>query len=188
MNRWWHCCPGWFAPGECQALLSHVLLHHPGEEAKVDVSGNPRVVPDRFQALVRPVERNDHALRLFLSRLDDAAHEANLAGFGFDLSQCQEVQLVEFSEGGHWEWHTDTHWVTPQRGHRKLTLFLPLTAHEEYNGGMLELDERPAPDQDRVRQQGTVTVFPAFLRHRITPVLEGTCHYLVAWCDGPLFR
>ncbi len=187
MNRWWHCCPGLLTPDECQGLLSHILVQ-PGEEAKVEVGGIDHVVPDRFQALVRPISRHDPLLRPLLLRLDEVTVEANIEGFGFDISLCQEIQLVEFGEGGHWEWHTDMHWITPKRGHRKLVVFVPLTAGEEYEGGVLELDERPAPDPDRVRQQGTATVIPSFLRHRVTPVLEGTCHYLVAWCDGPLFR
>lgn len=36
--------------------------------------------------------------------------------------------------------------------------------------------------------QGTATVFPGFVLHRVTPVTTGARYSLTVWAHGPAFR
>ena len=39
-------------------------------------------------------------------------------------------------------------------------------------------------DQNKMRQKGTILVFPSFLYHRVTEVTEGERFSLVGWYEG----
>jgi len=39
----------------------------------------------------------------------------------------------------------------------------------------------------QIRKQGTVIVFPSFLKHRVTEVTRGKRYSLVQWLNGPDF-
>ena len=38
--------------------------------------------------------------------------------------------------------------------------------------------------KEKLRQKGTVIVFPSFLQHRVTEITEGQRHALVGWREG----
>ena len=39
-------------------------------------------------------------------------------------------------------------------------------------------------EKEKLRQKGTVIVFPSFLQHRVTEVTEGQRYALVGWREG----
>ncbi|TMV52564.1 2OG-Fe(II) oxygenase, partial [Thioclava sp. BHET1] len=87
---------------------------------------------------------------------------------------------------GHFGWHSDIG-AGVVAGKRKLTMVVQLSDPSEYEGGRLEtradLDVREAP-----RDQGSATLFPSFVLHRVTPVTRGARHSLTIWAHGPAFR
>jgi PKHD-type hydroxylase len=38
------------------------------------------------------------------------------------------------------------------------------------------------------KSRGTVTMFPSYLLHRVTPVTSGERYSLTIWAHGPAFR
>lgn len=103
--------------------------------------------------------------------------------FRYDLYGFERFQYASYTEGGHYNWHID---LGPgQESSRKLSISLQLSNPADYQGGQLEfVGETSAGDND----QGSVIIFPSFLGHRVTPVLSGIRHAIVAWVHGPAFR
>lgn len=116
---------------------------------------------------------------------------ANRDAFGFHVDHLNDIQYTTYhgSEGGKYDWHSDTFWANPSTYDRKLSVVIQLSEPDEYEGGDFEIDpQHPQPDPVDLRKRGTIIIFPSFLRHRVTPVTSGTRKSLVAWVEGPKFR
>jgi PKHD-type hydroxylase len=114
----------------------------------------------------------------------------------------QGVQFASYEEGGNYHWHKDEFdqpfgEESPEiwRGlARKITVIVNLTDPSEYQGGQLRMkntygDVVSAPeDFERMRQKGSVIVFPSYTPHAVEPVTRGTRHSLVTWVLGRPFR
>jgi PKHD-type hydroxylase len=113
------------------------------------------------------------ANKVFDFALDDFAESAQIARYG--------------AEGlGHFDWHSDIG-AGALAARRKLTIVVQLSDPADYTGGQLELQ----PDSHvrlADRTQGTATIFPSFVLHRVTPVTAGTRWSLTLWAHGPAFR
>jgi PKHD-type hydroxylase len=74
---------------------------------------------------------------------------------------------------------------------RKISLTLNLNKPGEYEGGDLKFDFGLHKDKkdrfhvcEEIRPQGSIIVFPSFLKHCVTPVTKGTRYSLVLWTLG----
>jgi PKHD-type hydroxylase len=129
--------------------------------------------------------------------------EANrVCGWNFDLTKPESCQFTKYSESQHYTWHQDS-WKTPyhkpgEPDHgliRKISVTVSLADGEDYDGGDLEFDLRNNKDglanivkSDLARKKGSITVFPSYIWHRVTPVSRGTRYSLVVWNLGNPFR
>lgn len=85
----------------------------------------------------------------------------------------------------HYDWHID--WGGGNTRHRKITVVAHLSEEEDFTGGQLQVTNSSIPAM-AVQAAGTVTVFPTFLLHRVTPVTSGCRSAAVCWILGPSFR
>ena len=129
--------------------------------------------------------------------------EANkICGWNFDLTKSESCQFTKYSETQHYTWHQDS-WKTPYNkpgdpDHgliRKISVTVSLANGDDYDGGDLELDLRDNKDglsnivkSELARKKGSITVFPSYIWHRVTPVSRGTRYSLVVWNLGNPFR
>jgi len=108
----------------------------------------------------------------------------NLAGWDFDISFTEKIQMGKYEVGGFYDWHTDFI-MKDFNDPRKISFTLQLNDPNEYEGGNLEFkgfNEQP------VLQQGTIIVFLSTLNHRVAPVTKGTRYSAVTWMHGPKFK
>ena len=74
---------------------------------------------------------------------------------------------------------------------RKISMTVNLVDGNEYEGGNLEFDFGAVNGKDRIktcdeiRPKGSLTVFPSFIPHRVTPITQGVRYSLVLWSLGP---
>lgn len=112
------------------------------------------------------------------------------AGWNFDLSGMENVQLGRYTDGGFYDWHMDT--FAPDEGNyqRKLSCVIQLTDPETYEGGDLILKTGKNEDDIHTftRKRGSVIVFPSMVYHKVTPVTKGTRFSAVAWMRGQAFK
>ena len=114
--------------------------------------------------------------------------------YQFDLTGfTEDAQFTRYEDkGAFYDWHQDG--LEGELSMRKLSLVVQLTDPDEYEGGDLEFfslssdPELGAAWRDDLRLQGSVSVFPSFEHHRVTPMVRGSRHSLVCWVGGPPFR
>lgn len=84
----------------------------------------------------------------------------------------------------HYDWHMD--WGRGALHRRKVTAVVHLSSPADFDGGSLQLALGSTP-LEAVQEPGTVTVFPSFLLHRVTPVTRGRRLGAVSWMLGTPF-
>lgn len=106
------------------------------------------------------------------------------AGWNYDLNGIESVQIGEYKNDGHYDWHED-HQFFENGMQRKLSAVLLLNDPETFTGGSLEFLGVEDPPQ---LKQGSLVVFPSFVKHRVTPVTENIRYSAVTWMNGPNFK
>ena len=135
--------------------------------------------------------KDDLVLKIAHDFVVAANKEAN---WNFELDFLEPVQFTEYKTGQFYNWHEDC--LYKEKYSRKISMVLKLTDPSEYVGGDLQLYNYIKPTAEKTaiitndvwRNRGTVIVFPSFILHRVTKILEGTRHSLVAWFSGKPWR
>jgi len=170
---------------ECQRLLGAAVPEAWNQAQVSDRYDSGSVRPDVRSVLGQNVPVDDSGWPLDV--LVDALAELNRSVYRFDLSGFlgrDAPSLLRYEAGtmDQFRNHRDVGAFQPTR---KLSCVVQLTDPDEYGGGDLVFhDDGRLAD----RTQGTMTVFPSFLNHQVTPVLQGVRHVIVAWVHGPTFR
>ena len=188
MKFWWQSFNGAFSKAECEQLVAYGLKKTP-VTATVGHGGKSVVDDHLRRSKVRWLNRADPHLSELYARIECMALKANANAFGFDLSGFHEVQFTEYNadDSGTYGWHEDNNWTKDTPFDRKMSMVIQLSDKEDYTGGRLELTHDPLP-AGTFENQGDVIFFPAFNRHRVTPVKLGLRYSLVTWFVGPKFR
>lgn len=108
------------------------------------------------------------------------------ANWNFEITSCEQVQLAEYKENCYYGWHIDTFFLNTSGTDRKLTAVVQLNDPSEYEGGQLQI-ENSGVDYIPL-QQGSIVVFPSYLKHQATEVTKGTRYSAVVWASGPAFK
>lgn len=192
MNAWWYHFGGLLNPQEVAVLVSHAMMKPPAP-ATVGHGGKQGVNAQMRRSKVRWLDPADPDLEWLVRRIEHRARRANAEAFGFDLDGFVDLQFTEYPANleGHYDWHEDNTWVPAVEKRspstRKMSFVCLLSAPESYAGGRLEF-ERDALPPDKMARAGDAVFFPAFLKHRVTPVTAGVRYSLVTWFEGPQWR
>ena len=95
--------------------------------------------------------------------------------------QKVEMNLLRYTEGGHYKFHVDHGFTIP----RSLSFILLL--NNDYEGGELEFKEMNEKNNDEIvkieNKPGRVIIWPSnfMYRHRVTPITKGTRYSVVCW-------
>lgn len=119
-------------------------------------------------------------------RIAGIAAQMNFDRYRFDILGIYEpLQLAEYGVGDFFEWHMD--FGPGESSCRKLSVTVQLSDPDSYKGGDLQfmVNDKPV---DAPRQRGSVTVFPSFVLHRVTPVTQGSRRSIVGWISGLPYR
>lgn len=130
-------------------------------------------------SLINFISANDQRFQFILERVYQIAAGCNDARWKMQLSGFHEgLQFTHYRQGGFYNWHMDS--GNADFSKRKLSAVIQLSDPDEYKGGDLEfiIDDR-AP-----RSRGSLTLFPSYQVHRVTPVMAGSRFSLVAWISG----
>lgn len=151
---------------------------------------DPKQIDEIRDAEIRWIDKFYEPLKDIHGIVDWYIEEANKNAYGVDTKCCENLQFTTYDSktNGHYDWHEDVFWERQDPFDRKLSFVLQLSDINDYDGGQLQLEHWAPPPQDKLKRRGTVIVFPAFLKHRVTPVTAGIRHSLVCWKLGPKWR
>jgi hypothetical protein len=117
------------------------------------------------------------------------ALQINRDTFQYQLDEDNyEVLIHKFQSGMGFCYHTD---IGPYRPYCKLGVSVQLNDPSEYKGGELsffEVGDFVGNDTNTKRQLGSVSVFPAFLPHKVNIVPSGDRHSMIIFFYGERFR
>ena len=125
-------------------------------------------------------------------RIGDCVTHINRDWFGFNLLAFEGVQFTKYSGrdkdsgGDYYGAHKDTSLV-PGGTIRKLSFTIQLCEGDTYEGGDVVLYDSFTDMTTLNRQLGSISFFPSFTIHEVTPVTKGTRYSLVGWACGPSF-
>lgn len=120
-------------------------------------------------------------------RLTDVVNVANDKWFEFDLRHIEGLQFTVYEKGMHYIKHVDTMYQAIGKYPRKLSFSLQLTDPSEYEGGELLIYNGHQPIV-ATKEKGSITFFPSYMLHEVTPVTNGIRKCLVGWIHGPKWK
>ena len=106
---------------------------------------------------------------------------ANSQYWGFDIASSDQLQLLKYTKGSHYDWHLDI--GSGAHINRKLSFIVPLSSPDDYEGGELIVKAGPK-DTTLSLEQGKMILFPSFILHKVSRVLSGERYVLVGWFKG----
>jgi PKHD-type hydroxylase len=172
---------GFLSQTECDDLLRFGLAV-PGRPA-ITGDGRGARVAHRRTSVVHEIYPSDDTRWIF-EKLEAALTQINQQQYHFDLIGLLEgAQIYEYPSGGFLDWHRDV--GMGYMSNRKISMTLQLSGGDDYEGGDLEFMDYT---QKAPRGRGDLTVFPAFLMHRVTELRRGMRYSFVSWVHGPPFR
>jgi PKHD-type hydroxylase len=195
MKGWTFFYNGVITKEECE-WITRYAQQLPVQEGTVGHGKGPVVDKAMRNSDVRWIKQVPDVQWLF-DRVTLLAGRANRRQFFLDLGphepylDFKSFQFTQYDSASqqHYDWHTDNCFVPPvwTPTDRKLSCVIQLSDPASYAGGKLELDGVTISDGN-FKNQGDVLFFPSHLRHRVTPVTEGTRYSLVTWINGPRLR
>jgi PKHD-type hydroxylase len=130
-----------------------------------------------------PVDEHGWPLTALLRSLTDINdHVYRFDVWGLPHNDGPAVLRYETATNDHFKPHNDSGRAMTTR---KLSYSVQLSDPATYEGCDLVFT---APPSQASREQGSITVFPSFLYHTVTPVYSGLRHAIVGWVHGPTFR
>ena len=118
-----------------------------------------------------------------LKRIMQATFGINQTHFRFQIEGMEVPHVIEYEPGHQSFWHMDI--TDDQTTNRKLTMLVFLSDSSEFTGGKFSVYPESL---DIDQNQGNLLLFPAFLLHKVDPILTGTRFTLATWGIGPPFR
>ena len=121
-------------------------------------------------------------------KIATAVGKANAEYYRYDLyGITHELQLLHYKgeENAHYDWHIDC--GNGNAAYRKISVSIPLTDRSAYEGGQLLINNN-GNEMTAIDEQGSITMFPSFVPHKVVPVTAGERWAIVIWINGPRFK
>lgn len=128
----------------------------------------------------------DPEYRWVFDKVVKAVSAVNTIYYDFDISTIiHNLQLIEYPSDtdvkGHYDWHIDA--GSGPMATRKISFTAQLSDPNNYKGCDLIVANNTGQVQ-AVREQGSISLFPSYMPHVVTPVEEGVRYALVIWIHG----
>ena len=173
-------------PEECAKVIEEVENNRTIAQGHAGDTVNQEIRNNKISWIYSDPE--DEIAVLLYEKIGNAAAMLNARFFRRGpehLGFYEGIQYSLYRKGEHYKRnHMDRHSdIDKVRVPRILTITLQLSQPEDYEGGDLVLDTA-AGDLVADRTQGTLIMFPSFIKHGVDTVTSGTRRALVAWIGG----
>jgi len=175
-----------FTPRECSEILAQNQRLYP-QKSTVGTGGKGKYDPEVRAVDTYNIEYNKETSWIF-EKIAKAVGQANADYYKYDLYGITHgLQLLHYksTENGHYDWHIDC--GDGEASHRKISVSIPLTDRAAYEGGNLMINNN-GTEIRATDEQGSISMFPSYLLHQVTPVTSGERWVIVIWINGPRFK
>lgn len=186
-----HVSQGFLTKDECMAIRA-VMDEQRMEYATIGNGDNSSFVEDLKYRTVKNAFVDDTQFDWLYDRIARQVKDINDTYFRFDLyGMLESLQYLAYEmpsgdiPAGHYDWHQD--YGGGYSARRKLSVSIQLSDTSEYDEcDLLMFTNRVELIANR--DIGTITVFPSYMPHCVTPIERGKRCALVTWISGPQFR
>lgn len=174
-------------PDECRAIIE-------GGEASLELRDG-KTEDHQVREQLRKSQigwfQPEGAFRWLFQKVGDCINEVNRQWFGYDLVGFEGIQFTKYAfnkdqSADFYSSHKDTA-LLPGGTIRKLSFTIQLSPPESYGGGEVVLYNSFTDFVTLSRAPGSITFFPSYTIHEVTPVTQGVRYSLVGWACGPAF-
>ena len=174
-----------FTEEECDRIIQ---IAHDSYAASASVGGDSR---GRVARKIRSAEiysiENIEENKWIFDKVAKAVSVANAVHFDYDISHIEHsLQLIHYpfdaEVPGHYDWHVDA--GNGAVATRKISFTAQLSNPNDYTGCDLVVDDHGNKIQ-AVRERGSISLFPSYMPHVVTPIESGDRYALVIWIHGP---
>lgn len=137
-------------------------------EGRVGVGSSLKKIRNSLVAFIKNIDLVDEKLLNVLKE--------NIKLKGFELTGLGEYQFTKYGVGQFYDWHMDS---GSEFINRYYSVVIQLNS--EYEGGILEIENSDKTILKMKPGLGHMYIFQSDIRHRVTPVIEGTRYSLVNW-------
>ena len=174
---------GFLTPEECKRLES---LAGDLRRGTIGHDNNQNLDNDIRRADIGWIEASEASAWLY-ERLWSAIPQVNERLFNYDIQWLEPLQYSVYRADDHGGYAPHYDWGNDARGIRKLSFSIQLTEDKAYTGGDLVIWAGHPDPVVADREIGTITVFPSWMLHTVTPVEQGVRKSLVGWFEGPVY-
>ena len=175
-----------FTPQECNDII-RVAYGFKKEDAKITDTTTEKFENTYRNGAVRWLDSDHPDTHWIYRKLTDYVKLVNEKYYKWDLDYIENLQFTTYDDlADKYDKHFDHIWDTG--GYRKLSFSLQLTDASLYSGADLELYHDNVNKTIAERALGSMTFFPSFMLHKVTPLTRGKRYSLVGWVNGPPFR
>lgn len=171
-----------FTSDECDTMVALCKDHI--EKARVEGGDDLNDVRDS-DIFFLPSNKDQY--EWIFRRCVDLINDANEKYFSFDLTRIQNLQFTQYGVGQKYGKHIDMLYNSSSQDVRKLSFSIQLTDPDVYEGGDVLIHHSVDPYAVH-RNKGSITFFPGYILHEVTPVTKGTRYSMVGWVTGPRWR
>ena len=175
-----------FTSVECARIMDYSKKLYPIKSTVGDGDNN-KYDPSIRAVDTYNIEYNEESAWIF-KKIAAAVGKANAEYYRYDLyGITHALQLLHYkaTENGHYDWHIDC--GNGASATRKISVSVPLTRRDAYVGGKLIINNNGS-EVTAVDEQGSISMFPSYLLHQVTPVTAGERWVIVIWINGPRFK
>jgi PKHD-type hydroxylase len=175
-----------FSAVECARIMDYSKKLYPIKSTVGDGDNN-KYDPSIRAVDTYNIEYNEESAWIF-KKIAAAVGKANAEYYRYDLyGITHALQLLHYkaTENGHYDWHIDC--GNGASATRKISVSVPLTRRDAYVGGKLIINNNGS-EVTAVDEQGSISMFPSYLLHQVTPVTAGERWVIVIWINGPRFK
>jgi predicted 2-oxoglutarate/Fe(II)-dependent dioxygenase YbiX len=129
---------------------------------------------------------NTEENRWLFKKVASAVSVVNALHFEYDITSINHsLQLIHYASDadipGHYDWHVDA--GNGSSATRKISFTAQLSDPESYTGCDLIIDNH-GTKIEAVRERGSISLFPSYMPHVVSPIETGDRYALVIWING----
>jgi PKHD-type hydroxylase len=95
---------------------------------------------------------------------------------GYELDEIEKFQFTKYTNGGHYDWHTDTGFNFEYR-----FCSIVIQLNDEYSGGELLYKDYDSNEIEFEKGIGNLFIFSSSAEHKVNPITDGIRYSLVSW-------